>query len=58
MSGKGGKADTAAMYNELNRFQQCEEYEKAVKVCNKILNSSPKVGKLIQRTFQKTHSYR
>jgi len=42
MSGKGGKADTAAMYNELNRFQQCEEYEKAVKVCNKILNSSPK----------------
>jgi len=42
--GKGGdsKADTTTMYVELSKLQQCGDHEKAVRVCNKILNSCPK----------------
>jgi len=42
--GKGGdsKADTSTMYVELSKLQECGEHEKAVRVCNKILNSCPK----------------
>ena len=47
MSGKGGKdskADTSTMYVELSKLQGTGDYEKAVRVCNKILNVCPKVS--------------
>jgi len=45
MSGKGGKeskggkeVDVAALYRELNAHSQNEEYDKAIKTCNRLLN--------------------
>ena len=47
MSGRGGAGekaepvDTSAMYVELSKLQQCQDYEKAIKQCNKIMNVTP-----------------
>jgi hypothetical protein len=34
-------ADTSSLYAELSKFQQTQDFEKGVKVCNKILNLTP-----------------
>ena len=41
---KGSKepADTSALYIELSKLEKSQDYDKALKICNKILNVAPK----------------
>lgn len=43
--GPEGPPDTSSFFAELQRLQNSGDFEKAVKVCNKILNVSPKDAK-------------
>ena len=41
---KGGNkapADTSALYLELSKFEKTQDFDKALKICNKILNVAP-----------------
>ena len=40
---KGSKepADTSALYIELSKFEKTQDFDKALKICNKILNAAP-----------------
>ena len=40
-AGGGKEKELQTLYAELNKVKNSEEYEKAVKVCNKILNVAP-----------------
>lgn len=42
---KDAPADPVALYTELVKLQNGQDYDKALKVCNKILNIDPKDGK-------------
>ena len=43
---KGGKTetstDTSAFYLELSKLEKSRDFDKALKICNKILNVTPK----------------
>ena len=46
-SGSGaqkGPVDTSSQYAELSKLQKIQDYEKATKLCNKILNVAPSDG--------------
>ena len=42
--GQKGPVDTSSQYAELSKLQQIQDYEKAAKLCNKILNAAPSDG--------------
>ena len=42
--GQKGPVDTSSQYAELSKLQQIQDYDKAVKLCNKILNVAPSDG--------------
>ena len=44
VEGQKGPVDTSAQYAELQKLQQIQDYEKAAKLCNKILNVAPSDG--------------
>ena len=42
--GQKSPVDTSSQYAELSKLQQIQDYDKAVKLCNKILNVAPSDG--------------